>query len=132
MVRYDLDDTDYRSDRVIDPAELARLRHDDNDWSYRDADVAVVGQLLRTARGAGHRGGAGDHPDPAGLPRRPVRLRGTGATPSPGAAGGRHLWDFSGAVGDPAGFRDDLHLNARGVAIMLERMRAAGMPGLVT
>ncbi|MFO1067377.1 MAG: hypothetical protein U1E14_02525 [Geminicoccaceae bacterium] len=132
MVRYDLDDTDYRSDRVIDPAELARLRHDDNDWSYRDADVAVVGQLLRTARARGI------EVVPVITPILPAYLDGLSGFADWRDAVARalpadvHLWDFSGAVGDPAGFRDDLHLNARGVAIMLERMRAAGMPGLVT
>ena len=132
MVRYDLDDTDYRSDRVIDADDLARFRRDDADWSYRGADVASVGQLVRTARALGI------EVIPVITPVLPAYLDGLAgfATWREAVADalppGVRLWDFSTAVADPAGFRDDLHLNAHGVALMLARMEADGMPGIAS
>lgn len=130
IVRYDFDREDYLSDEVIDRAMLRRIRAEPAiEWVYRAQDIEATADLVRTATDLGVTVVPVITPI---LPDYLERLQGFDAwrrelrTALPAAI---ELRDYAAAIDDPASFRDDLHLNRKGVMELAAIMRRDRVPG---
>lgn len=131
MLRYDLSEEDYLTDEQIDRRTLQRIRRENRiEWSWRQEDIDATANILARAHELGISVAAVITPMLPDYRRRldgftEWRERVKQALPA-----GVRLWDYSSAIGSTARFRDDLHLNRRGVMQLIKRMQQDGVPGI--
>jgi len=131
MIRYELADEDYLTDGTIDRLTLQEIRRQDRiPWEFQGDDVDAIGRMVRAARALGVTVAPVITPilldylerlDGFDRWRREIRR----ALPHD-----VRLWDYSGAIDEVKNFRDDLHLNERGVMDLLEIMQRDTLPGV--
>ena len=131
MLRYDLSEEDYLTDERIDRRTLHRIRQENRiEWSWRQEDIDATANTVARASDLGISVAAVITPM---LPHYRRRLNGftewrervKQALPD-----SVRLWDYSSALGNTDRFRDDLHLNRRGVMQLIKRMQQDGVPGI--
>jgi hypothetical protein len=131
MVRYDLGEGDYLTEERIDRRTLQRIRRENHiEWSWRQEDIEATANIVARAQELGIAVAPVITPM---LPHYLRRLDGFTewrARVEEALPDGVRLWDYSSAIRNTDRFRDDLHLNRRGVMQLVERMRRDGVPGI--
>ncbi len=131
MFRYDLDQDDYLTDVRIDRRTLRLIRREDRiEWSWRREDVEALANVMARAVELGITVVPVITPI---LPDYLRRLDGFAEWRRQVRAvlpDGVRLRDYSAAIRSTGRFRDDLHLNRRGVMQLMQLMRRDRVPGM--